>query len=62
MVDPNFINHITDKLQQRYDQISTVILSGRCSTYEEYKRLTGELQGIAESSTLIAKEAKKANQ
>ena len=43
----DFAKHLYKKLQQREDDISTVLINGGVQSYEQYRHLVGEAQGLA---------------
>ena len=43
----DFAKHLYKKLQQREDDISTGLINGGVQSYEQYRHLVGEAQGLA---------------
>lgn len=53
-----YLDEIINQINERVKPIETAIVSGKAGSYEEYKRLCGEVRGmlIARSIVLVIKD------
>ena len=41
------------KVTEQIDEIGKFVISGKCATYDEYKKKCGEIEGLKKSVTIM---------